>query len=391
MPLLKGARADLWCRYAASPRLKLSMNRMSYLHRRLGASLACIGLLGTVVAPAAGQTPPVSEGALPVAADKAVPETKAGERDIHQWLARMHDASRKRSYVGTFVVSSADGSMASSRIWHVCDGEQQMERIESLTGTPRSVFRRNDQVITFLPQSRIAKIEKRDSLDMFHNLGRPGKSDIASYYTARLVGDERVAGFDADVVLLQPRDALRFGYKVWSEKKTGLVITLQTLAPDGKVLEQAAFSELDMDAPVKVDKLAQLMSKTTGYKVVKPELVRTTAIHEGWQLKTAVAGFQPVGCYKRPVLPSGGTLPPGTPPDNNMQWTFSDGLATVSLFVEAFDAQRHTQEREMTMGATQMVMKRVGSDWWLTAVGEVPLPTLRLFAQSLERRKTGPN
>jgi sigma-E factor negative regulatory protein RseB len=255
---------------------------------------------------------------------------------------------------------------------------------------PRSVFRRNDQVITFLPQSRVAKIEKRDSLDMFPSLGRSGKSDIAAFYTARLVGEERVAGFDADVVLLQPRDALRFGYKVWSEKKTGLVITLQTLAPDGKVLEQAAFSELDMDAPVKVDKLAQLMAKTTGYKVVKPELVRTTAIHEGWQLKTAVAGFQPAGCYKRTVLPSGGTLPQSTAPDN-MQWTFSDGLATVSLFVEAFDAQRHTQEREMTMGATQMVMKRVGNDWWLTAVGEVPLPTLRLFAQSLERRKTGPN
>jgi sigma-E factor negative regulatory protein RseB len=367
------------------------MHRMSYFRRRVSASLACIGLLGTSVVFAAGQTLPASAGATPAGVERVASETKAGERDIHQWLARMHDASRKRSYVGTFVVSSADGSMASSRIWHACDGEQQMERIESLTGTPRSVFRRNDQVITFLPQSRIAKIEKRDALDVFHHLGRAGKSDMADYYTARLLGDERVAGFDADVVLLQPRDALRFGYKVWSEKKTGLVITLQTLAPDGKVLEQAAFSELDMDVPVKVDKLTQLMSKTAGYKVVKPELVRTTALHEGWQLKTAVAGFQPVGCYKRPLQPMGGSSPRGTQPDPHMQWTFSDGLATVSLFVEAFDAQRHTQERELAMGATQMVMQRVGADWWLTAVGEVPLPTLRMFAQSLERRKTGPN
>ena len=154
MPPLRDARADLWRRQPLS--LKPFMNRMSSLHRRLGASLACIGLLATAVAPAAGQTPPASAGSVPMAGEKAQPEAKTGERDIHQWLARMHDASRKRSYVGTFVVSSADGSMASSRIWHVCDGEQQMERIESLTGTPRSVFRRNDQVITFLPQSRIA-------------------------------------------------------------------------------------------------------------------------------------------------------------------------------------------------------------------------------------------
>ena len=350
-----------------------------------GVACALLALL-LPLSPAVAQP-----GAAAKPAEAAATDSQTGERDITQWLTRMHDAARQRSYVGTFVVLSASGAMASSRIWHACEGEQQVERIESLTGVPRSTFRRNNQVVTFLPQSKIAKLEKRDAVGAFPHLLQASGADIPAFYTARQIGSERVAGFDADVVLLQPKDKLRFGYRIWSEKKTGLAITLQTLDTDGRILEQAAFSELDMDAPVKVDKLAQLMSKTTGYKVVKPELVRTTAIHEGWQLKTAVAGFQPVGCYKRPVLPSGGTLPPGTPPDNNMQWTFSDGLATVSLFVEAFDAQRHTQEREMTMGATQMVMKRVGSDWWLTAVGEVPLPTLRLFAQSLERRKTGPN
>jgi sigma-E factor negative regulatory protein RseB len=63
-------------------------------------------------------------------------------------LMRMHEASRRRAYVGTFVVS-AGGAMSSARIWHVCDGELQMERVESLTGEPRSTFRRNEQVLTF--------------------------------------------------------------------------------------------------------------------------------------------------------------------------------------------------------------------------------------------------
>ena len=74
-----------------------------------------------------------------------------------------------------------------------------------------------------------------------------------------------------------------------------------------------------------------------------------------------------------------------------MQWVFSDGLATVSLFVEAFDRRRHLHDGVMAMGATQMLTRQIADKanggWWLTAVGEVPVQTLQAFAQSLERRR----
>src|SRR6218665_962577 len=99
-------------------------------------------------------------GLAPAGAD--TPGT--GERSISEWLQRMHEASRQRAYIGTLVVSSGGGAMSSARVWHICDGRQQMERVEALTGTPRSTFRRNDEVITFSPQSRVAVVEKRESL-----------------------------------------------------------------------------------------------------------------------------------------------------------------------------------------------------------------------------------
>jgi len=70
---------------------------------------------------------------------------------VVDWLQRMHTASRQRSYIGTFVVSAATGTLSSARIWHVSEGDLQMERIEALSGPPRSTFRRNDKVVTFLP------------------------------------------------------------------------------------------------------------------------------------------------------------------------------------------------------------------------------------------------
>ena len=297
-----------------------------------------------------------------------------GERTVNEWLTRMHDASRQRNYIGTFVVTSSNGSMSSSRIWHACDGQRQVERVESLSGAPRSTFRKDDEVLTFMPETRTVRSERRESLGLFPELMKPEESAIGEYYAAQRIGGERVAGFEADVVQVLPKDPLRFGYRIWSEKKSGLVVKVQTLDESGKVLEQAAFSELQLDAPLRMDRLARMMAVPEGWRVEKPDAVKTTAAAEGWALNAAVAGFKPMNSYKRP---SEGVL----------QWTFSDGLASVSLFVEAYDRQRHAQEGVLASGATNTLTRRVGQDWWVTAVGEVPADTLKAFAVSLERRR----
>jgi sigma-E factor negative regulatory protein RseB len=339
----------------------------------VGRAIATVGAV-CMVGLAAAQT----TGPAPLA-QPAPAQGKYTERSVSDWLMRMHEASRLRSYVGTFVVSSNTGVMSSARIWHACDGEQQVERVESLTGAPRSTFRRNEEVVTFLPQSRVFRTERRESLGLFPNLLKSYEASIPEFYKARRVGADRVAGFETEVVELAPKDNLRFGYRIWSERKSGLVVKLQTMDAEGNVLEQAAFSELQLDAPVRIDKLSRMMAVPEGWRVERAEAVKTNAVAEGWQLKSPVAGFQPISCYKRPAA--------GAPAPNGMlQWIFSDGLAAVSLFVEDYDRQRHVQEGLFSSGATQTLTRRV-QDWWLTAVGEVPPQTLKAFAQSLERRK----
>lgn len=297
-------------------------------------------------------------------------------RSVNDWLTRMHEASNQRSYIGTLVVS-AGSTMSASKIWHVCDGSQQMERVDTLTGAPRTTIRRNKEVITFVPETKTAMVEKRDSLGLFPELLRTPSNLIPQFYSAREVGVQRVAGHLADMVEIMPRDDLRFGYRIWSERQSGLVVKLQTLGEQGAVLEQVAFSELQMDAPVSMDKLSKLMKDTRGYEVHKPTLKKTTAEAEGWRLKEPVPGFTAMSCHTREVPGAGQT---------SMQWVFSDGLASVSLFVEPFDAQRHTQESSAVVGATHSVNRRVG-EHWLTVMGEVPANTLRRFALALERTR----
>jgi sigma-E factor negative regulatory protein RseB len=326
--------------------------------------------------------PPIGVPVIAQTVSAATPATLAGAaaetRGINDWLIRMHGASRDRSYIGTFVVSAA-GAMSSARIWHVSVGDRQVERVEALTGPARSVFRHNDQVLTFLPASRVVRSERRESLGLFPDLLKSADSSIAEFYGVRWLGTERVAGVDSEVVELLPKDKLRFGYKVWVEQKAGLVVKLQTLDAEARVLEQAAFSELQLDAPVNMDKLVRMMNKQDGYRIEKPTLVKTLPSDQGWRFRAPPAGFKPITCQKRVM--DGAVL--GTEP---MQCIFSDGLATVSIFMEPSSGQSENISTSLSLGATQTLVMRV-DPFLATLVGEVPQATLRLFAATLERRK----
>lgn len=342
-------------RHRFAPALRLPALRLAHALLALWA----VGTMGL----AAAQSPA-----------RVADEARGSERSVHEWLLRMHEASRQRNYVGTFVVSSGNGAMSSARIWHACSGRQQIERVEALTGPRRSTFRRDDEVLTFLPEQRTVLAERRESLGLFPELLQAASGTaIGEYYSAQALAADRVAGFDADVVQVAPKDNLRFGYRIWSEQKSGLVVKLQTLAADGRVLEQAAFSELQLDAPVRFDKLARMMNVPPGWRLEKNAAVKTQADAHGWMLRSPVPGFKPVSSYQRPE-------------EGVLQWIFSDGLASVSLFVESYDPGRHLEETVAASGATHTLTRRL-ADAWLTAVGEVPPETLQAFALSLERRR----
>ena len=304
-----------------------------------------------------------------------------GSMDVNAWLLRAHQASRQQSYAGTFVVTSSNG-LSSARIWHACEGNQQIERVEALSGSQRATYRRNDQVVTFFMQSRVVVTERRPALGVFPDLLKSGNSAIGEYYKLSRQGEGRIAGLDADIVTLTPSDALRYGYRVWSEKNTGLVLQLQTLDLNGKVLEQSAFSELQLHSPVNARQLSQLMHKVQGYRVQQTAVQAVNAQAQGWELDKDIAGFRPMGCFQRPALAGNGS-------DGNatLQWVFSDGLATVSLFIESLDGQHHLQEGSASLGgATNSVSHRL-RDWSVTAVGEVPVATLGAFVQALEHKQ----
>ena len=301
------------------------------------------------------------------------------QKTVDEWLERLQSAPRRNSYAGTVEVSIG-GHVSSSRIEHTLVGGQTVARIETQGNRPRIAYRHADEVLTLWPASRQAVREKRDPLMSFPNLLQGPASRLSQVYRVGVAGADAVAGHASKRIDLMPRDDWRFGYRLWSEARTGLPVKMQIVDARGQVLEQSAFSELRLSPALDVDALERQRRDLEGYTVKTSSLQRTTADQEGWRLSRDVPGFMPVSCYRR-ELGHGDSA--GAPVA--MQWIFSDGLGSVSLFLQPYDSAQHLREVQLVQGATHVLTRRV-QDWWLTAVGEVPAQTLQAFADALERK-----
>ncbi|MFN3829172.1 MAG: MucB/RseB C-terminal domain-containing protein [Tepidimonas ignava] len=286
------------------------------------------------------------------------------------WLERLYAATRNRAYSGTFVVTRGD-EVAAARVTHVCDGQHQIERVEALNGPARVTWRYDDEVLTLWPRRQVGLRERREVLRLFPGPSRVPGLDVDQHYRALARGAQRVAGLDAWVVEFAPRDEWRYGYRVWSEQTTGLALKLQTVGPGGQVLEQMAYTDVQLDVPLRMDALLRQMADTQGYRVQQPNLTKTTLQALGWRFNAGVPGFQWLGCWQREDA-SARERPP-------VQCVLTDGLASVSLFIGAGEPVP-----ARVSGAMQVRSLRVG-EHTLTAVGEVPAATLQRLLAALER------
>lgn len=323
----------------------------------------------------------VTAGLLPLASWAATSAASA-PADARNWLMRIQSAASQRNYQGTLVFSTG-GAMSSSRIAHYQAGSQRFERVEMLDGQMRRVFRHNDVVQTVWPANRVVVIEARDPLTTFPSLLTGNGDHLFERYELKEEGSDRVAGHQALVFLLQPRDAQRFAQRLWADRDSGLLLRADVLSAEGRVLESSAFTEVTIGVRPQPDTVLQGMRHLDGYRILRPALSTTRLEAEGWSLPTPVPGFQQISCVKRPLEGASEEAPRGRQSEV-LQSIFSDGLTHVSVFIEPYQPEHHKPVRA-SIGATHTLMQRQG-DWWITVMGDVPMSTLNKFAASLERR-----
>lgn len=318
-------------------------------------------------------------------AGPAEPGPGAESIDAGRWLSRINSAARERNYQGTMVFTTG-GAVSSSKVAHFCVGDQSFERLEALDGRMRKVYRHNETVHTVWPQAGVAVVERRSALSNLPSTLQSVDPRALEQYELKSEGRERIAGRDALVFLLQPRDEWRFAQRVWADQSSGLMLRADVIGPGRTVLESAAFSEVEIGVKPQPDSILQAVRKLDGLKVLRPQQTSTQLEAEGWVLKPLLPGFRLASCVRRVLDPRAAASGSGSNTAEVLQAIFSDGLTHVSLFIEPFDAARHRKDLSTQIGATHTLMLRRG-DFWLTAMGDVPPAALRHLVDAVERRR----
>mgnify|MGYP003411305794 FL=1 len=174
--------------------------------------------------------------------------------DALAWLQKMASAAQKLNYTGTFTYQSG-GNAETSRITHLVDAAGEQEKLEVLDGSPREVVRSNDEVKCFLPDDKLVIVEKRGRYKAFPALLPASVNSLGEFYLIRVGDVSRVAGFDSQLILLEPKDTLRYGRLLWAEINSGLILKARTVNERNETIEQFAFTQLQINVPINKETL----------------------------------------------------------------------------------------------------------------------------------------
>jgi len=301
---------------------------------------------------------------------------QAAPSDPLAWLQRASQAARQASYEGTYVHTNGDRT-STIRITHVNSGAEEHERVEPLDAATHEIVRRNDEMFCRFPDAKTVRLDPRITARFFPAIVAQPAETIAASYDVKLGKTERVLGFECQWIRLEPRDALRYAQRLCSEVGTGLILRSKTMNEQGQVIEQYTFTDLKLGAQVaRTDLKSIFRARNRQWLTDGQPRDEVASAQTGWALSKPPSGFHKVTELKR-------TLPGRAQPVS--QLVFSDGLATLSVFVEPNTAPARSAEASSEDGTTTFYVRPLG-DHLVTVLGEVPLATAREVARSVARR-----
>lgn len=303
--------------------------------------------------------------------------TARADGDALSWLQRIHTATEKLSYTGTFVYRSGEQT-ETSRIIHIAGRNGVRERLETLDGQRREIVRSGDEVKCYLPDSMTVKVDKQTDHMVFPKLLREDLQDISEHYEVSHGGIERIAGYACQAIVLEPKDRMRYGHKLWADTSTGMLLKSQTLDDRNQVVEEFAFTQITIGGKIDRGQLkSKFLAKSRDWRVENSGAVVTSLAASGWTIKPELPGFKKVTEMKRT---QGGSSEVG-------HVVYSDGLAAVSVFIEPMANKTSLPQPGLSRQGAINIYSRQLENHLVTVVGEAPAGSVKKLAESVEYRK----
>lgn len=285
--------------------------------------------------------------------------------EAQDWLNRLSQAEQQQSFQGTFVYER-NGSFSTHNIWHRVQDGKVRERLLQLDGSAQEVLR-IDGHTQCVSGSLIAGLG--NTPDSASRALDPQK--LKNWYDLAVIGKSRVAGRQAVIVALTPKDQHRYGFELHLDKETGLPLKSLLLNDKGQLLERFQFTRLNVAAPTDGD-----LQASAECKAVAQDPGKAVAVKTAWHSDWLPPGFELINSAAR------------KDPDTQVQVSslmYDDGLARFSVFLEPLNGANATDTRTQ-LGPTAAVSRRLTTpqgEMMVTVVGEIPIGTAERIALSM--------
>jgi len=288
----------------------------------------------------------------------------------------MNVALRTLNYEGTFVYIH-DNHLETMWVTHRADAKGGIERLISLTGIQREVILDHSEVKSVLPESHSVLIERRYAAAHFPAaIPQAIHADtLIAHYHFNDLGEERIAAHVCKIISIEPRDRYRYGYRLWLDAHTAMLLRSELITQEGRTVEQVMFTSIRYpnEIPNAALKATEIKPGYTWNIQGGNEKLTPAEARLNWTVAQLPPGF---------VLSINDVQRLAGAPRPVRHLVFSDGLASVSVFVETSMPGRKVLIGPSRMEAVSAFGRQVGNHN-ITVVGEVPLETVELIAQSM--------
>jgi sigma-E factor negative regulatory protein RseB len=286
--------------------------------------------------------------------------------DAQDWLKRLAEAERRQSFQGTFVYER-NGSFSTHSVWHrVEEGGSIRERLLQLDGPAQEVLKVDGQ--TRCVSGALADQVGDDA--QAWPARHLDAEQLGNWYDIRVAGQSRIAGRNAVVLVLAPKDQHRYGFELHLDQETGLPLKSLLLNEKGQLLERFQFTQLQTATPEAG--ALQPSSRCRPVRFRSVDQVAEGSWRSDWlppgftlnaaQLRRSPASDEAVACLM-----------------------YGDGLARFSVFLEPLQGAV-VEDARSQLGPTVAVSRRMATeagDVMVTVVGEIPLGTAERIALSM--------
>lgn len=295
-------------------------------------------------------------------------ETNALQTPV-QWLQRLQSLISSANYQVSFVQTTV-GKETVPYLWRhgVLDDGTEVEQLNLQNGPGRELIRVDGIVSVFEPDTQPYSIRSRFINGPIPNILLHNPQKLLESYEFVLVGRARVAGRSAQQIRIVSRDNTRFGYQLWLDEESGMLLKLNMLDLQGALLEQiqiSAFSVMASPSPY--------FARVNPSSLPEPIMMASSQSRaHGWEVNYLPVGMKEVKRDTRRLALTGQVV------EYKM---YSDGLVDVSVYVQPIEDALGGDIALRNEVSTFLTLKAGKAQ--VTVLGEIPLQTAKAIATSI--------